>query len=66
MSDNPLKNGCENANTIAHDGVSLGGVGTFAKEKLEARRRSQVAWIAFWTLVDCLPFDGGLSAVLGH
>jgi hypothetical protein len=28
---NPLKNGCENANTLA-----LGSVGTFAKEKLEA------------------------------
>ena len=45
----------------------LGGVGTFAKEKkLEARRRSQRAWVAFWTMADCMPFGGGLSVVLGH
>jgi hypothetical protein len=48
MSDNPLKNGCENTNTLTHDGVSLGSVGTFAKEKkLEARRWSLGAWVAF-------------------
>jgi hypothetical protein len=46
MSDNPLKNGCENANTLVHGGVHWwcwhickGEVGEVL-EKLELKKRS--------------------------
>jgi hypothetical protein len=40
------------------------GVGTFVKEKkLEVRRRSQGAWIAFWTLADYLWSSNAMLAL---
>jgi hypothetical protein len=39
------------------------GVGTFVKEKLEVRRRSQGAWIAFWTLADYLWSSNAMVAL---